>query len=254
MKIENAVAIVTGGASGLGEATVREYVNSGVKVSIWDMNAERGKAISVELGDAAIFIQTDVTDENQVTAAIEKTIETFGKISVAVNCAGIATAEKTVGKEGPHTLASFQRTININLIGSFNVARLAAAEMQKNEPNEDGERGVIVNTASIAAFDGQKGQVAYAGSKGGVVGMVLPMARDLANQGVRVNAIAPGLFMTPMMAGLPEAAREALSQQPLFPKRLGNPAEFGKLAKFLVECPYMNGETVRLDGGIRLPQ
>ncbi len=254
MNINDAVAIVTGGASGLGEATAREFVENGVKVSIWDMNSERGEAIASELGDAAIFIRTDVTSEDQVVDAVEKTVETFGKISVAVNCAGIATAEKTVGKEGPHSLEAFQRTININLIGSFNVARLAAAEMQKNETNDDGERGVIINTASIAAFDGQKGQVAYAGSKGGVVGMILPMARDLANQGIRVNAIAPGLFMTPMMAGLPEAARDALAQQPLFPKRLGNPREFGKLAKFIAECPYMNGETVRLDGGIRLPQ
>lgn len=254
MNINDAVAIVTGGASGLGEATAREFIENGVKVSIWDMNSERGEAIASELGDAAIFIRTDVTSEAQVVGAVEKTVETFGKISVAVNCAGIATAEKTVGKESPHSLEAFQRTININLIGSFNVARLAAAEMQKNEANDDGERGVIINTASIAAFDGQKGQVAYAGSKGGVVGMILPMARDLANQGIRVNAIAPGLFMTPMMAGLPEAARDALAQQPLFPKRLGNPREFGKLAKFIAECPYMNGETIRLDGGIRLPQ
>ncbi len=253
MNIKEVVAVVTGAASGLGEVCVREIVARGGRVTILDMNESRGEAIAEELGASVLFVKTDVTKEENVTKALDLTVQKFGKISVAINCAGIATAMKTVGKEGPHSLEAFQRVVDINLQGSFNVARLSAAHMQTNTTNENGERGLIINTASIAAFDGQKGQVAYAASKGGVVGMTLPMARDLANQGIRVNAIAPGLFMTPMMASLPEAAQIALAEQPLFPKRLGNPAEFGKLAAFMIECAYVNGETIRLDGGIRLP-
>ncbi|PTX56118.1 NAD(P)-dependent dehydrogenase (short-subunit alcohol dehydrogenase family) [Litoreibacter ponti] len=253
MDISQTVALISGGASGLGAASARVIVAGGGKVVLLDRDAERGATLASELGEGARFAQTDVTSESSVETARDWALSEFGRITGAVNCAGIAIAAKTVGRDGAHPLADFQRSIDINLVGSFNVCRLAAEAMQDNDPNADGERGVLINTASVAAFDGQKGQPAYAASKGGIVGMTLPMARDLAGIGVRTMAIAPGLFLTPMLEGLPEAAQEALASQPLFPKRLGKPEEFGKLVRFIIESPYLNGSTVRLDGGIRMP-
>ncbi|MDA0361635.1 MAG: SDR family NAD(P)-dependent oxidoreductase [Proteobacteria bacterium] len=253
MKNNEIVALVTGGASGLGEASVRELISKGAKVAILDRDQERGKSLAKELGSNVMFVPTDVTSEESVVSAISQAKEKYGFINVVVNCAGIAVAEKTVGKDGAHKLASFNKTLNINLSGSFNVSRLASEAMQSNSLNDQGERGVIINTASVAAFDGQKGQVAYAASKGGVASMTLPMARDLAQVGIRVLAIAPGLFMTPMLVGLPEKALESLSSQPLFPQRLGDPKEFGELVLFMIGAAYLNAEVVRLDAGIRLP-
>lgn len=253
MRIEDVKAVVTGGASGLGEATVREIVGAGGCAAILDMNAKRGEDLAAELGARAIFVKTDVTSEDGVTAALDAAQAAFGGLNAALSFAGIAIAMKTVGKEGPHPLDLYSKVIQVNLIGTFNVARLAADRMAKNTPDENGLTGVIVNTASIAGYEGQKGQAAYASSKGGVIGLTLPMARDLASYGIRVNTIAPGLILTPMMQSLPEEAREALSKQPLLPKRLGKPEEIAKLARFLIENDYMNGEVVRLDAGIRLP-
>ena len=253
MDINGAVAVVSGGASGLGEAVVRAVVARGGKAMILDRDAERGVALVEELGASVGFHRTDVTCEEDVSAAITQTVDVFGKVSISMACAGIVIGEKTVGRDGPHALESFKRVIDINLNGTFNLARLAAHAMQTNAPNADGERGVIINTASIAAYEGQKGQPAYASSKGGVAGLTLPMARDLAQQGIRVNAIAPGLIQTPMVDGLPEEARAELATQPVFPKRFGRPEEIGHLVCFLIENAYMNGETVRIDGGIRLP-
>jgi len=253
MKLSETVAVITGGASGLGEATVREFVAGGAKVAILDMNEERGNAVAGELGDNVLFQKTDVTDEASVAGAIAATMEKFGKITANINCAGIAVASKTLGKEGPHTLGLFKKVIDVNLTGTFNVFRLAAEQMAKNEPNEEGERGVIINTASVAAFDGQKGQVAYSATKGAIVGMTLPVSRDLAYYGIRICSIAPGLFFTPLFEGLGQEVVDSLSAQVTFPKRLGRPAEYGSLARTIVESPYMNGETIRLDGAIRLP-
>lgn len=253
MRIEETVAVVTGGASGLGEAAVREIIARGGKAAIVDLNEDQGNALSEELGDKAIFCKADVCNEDNVSGMLDSCVSTFGKVTAAVNFAGIAVAVKTLGKDGPHSLKLYQKVIDINLIGTFNVSRLASERMQKNTANEDGELGVIVNTASVAAFDGQKGQSAYAASKAGVAGLTLPMARDLASYGVRVNTIAPGLFLTPMLAALPEEALEALSNQPLFPQRLGKPEEIAKLACFMIESAYLNAEVIRLDGGIRLP-
>lgn len=253
MKSENVIALVTGGASGLGEACVREIVAAGGKAVAVDMNAERGTALAAELGDAVIFHKADVTSEEDVKAALDACEATHGPVNALVNCAGIAIAVKTVGRDGAHPLKSFGMVVDVNLKGTFNTCRLAAERMQHNTPDADGNTGVIVNTASIAAFDGQKGQPAYAASKAGVAGMTLPMARDLASVGVRVNCIAPGLFLTPMLQSLPEEAQEALGKQPLFPKRLGKPSEVAELAVFLINHAYMNGETIRVDGGIRLP-
>lgn len=253
MQLSDTIAIITGGASGLGEACVRRIVSSGGKAAILDLNADRGQALATELGATAIFAKTDVTREDDVAAALDATSVAFGGVNAAVSCAGIAIAAKTVGRDGAHALEAYRKVVDINLTGTFNVARLAAERMQSNTPNPDGERGVIVNTASVAAFDGQKGQPAYASSKAGVVGLTLPMARDLAGQGIRVNCIAPGLFLTPMMESLPEEAQAALAEQPLFPKRLGQPSEIADLAVFLITSPYMNAATVRLDAGIRLP-
>ena len=253
MKIDNTVAVITGGASGLGEATVRELVSRGGKAIIADINEDEGQALSEALGEHAIFRKTDVTSEQDVADTLDAGIDAFGAVNAAINFAGIAVAVKTLGKEGPHPLKLYQKVIDINLIGTFNVSRLASERMQKNTTNEDGELGVIVNTASVAAYDGQKGQPAYAASKAGVAGLTLPMARDLASYGVRVNTIAPGLFLTPMLSALPEEALQALEQQPLFPQRLGKPQEIAKLACFMIECAYLNAEVIRLDGGIRLP-
>ncbi|MFN3207956.1 MAG: SDR family NAD(P)-dependent oxidoreductase [Roseovarius sp.] len=250
MKITDTSAIVTGGASGLGEATARHFRTHGAKVTLLDRDAERGAAIAAEIG--AGFAETDVTDEASVRAAIATAKQEMGSITAAVNCAGIATGEKTLGRDGPHSLDGFRRTIDINLIGSFNVARLAAEEIARNVAAADGTRGVIINTASIAAFEGQKGQTAYAASKGGIVGLSVPMARDLSRDGIRVMAIAPGIFATPMLKGLPQEVQDSLAQDVTFPKRLGDPDEYAALARFIVECDYLNGEVIRLDGALRM--
>ncbi|GAB2564574.1 3-hydroxyacyl-CoA dehydrogenase [Spirosoma areae] len=257
MNLTNATAIVTGGASGLGEATTRLLAANGVNVVILDLNDDRGNALANELGGTVRFHRTNVTDEGDVQAAINLAIETFGGLHINVNCAGMAEARKTLGKVdgmyGAHSLSAFQKVISVNLIGTFNVIRLAALAMEQNEPNRsDGERGVIINTASVAAYDGQMGQAAYSASKGGIVGMTLPIARDLARSGIRVMTIAPGLFETPLLAGLPEEARLSLGQQVPFPSRLGRPAEYAMLVKSIIENPMLNGEVIRLDGAIRM--
>ncbi|WP_299699498.1 3-hydroxyacyl-CoA dehydrogenase [uncultured Tateyamaria sp.] len=250
MKLDTTMAVVTGGASGLGEATARHFAAQGAQVTLLDRDAERGTDVASEIGGH--FAETDVTDETSVAAAIDLAHSRMGGLNAAVNCAGIAVGIKTVGRDGPHPLPAFQKTIDINLVGSFNVARLAAVAMADNEPEADGARGVIINTASIAAFDGQKGQAAYAASKGGVVGMTLPMARDLASSGVRVMTIAPGIFKTPMLAGLPEDVQAALAADVPNPPRLGDPNEYARLAAFIVEMGYLNGEVIRLDGALRM--
>jgi NAD(P)-dependent dehydrogenase (short-subunit alcohol dehydrogenase family) len=253
MKINETVALITGGGSGLGEATTRVLAAQGGKVAILDLAKSNGAAIAKELGGNVLFLEGDVTSEEQVAAAVDKTVATFGAIHIVVNCAGIGTAGKTVGKnDQPLDLAPFKRTIEINLIGTFNVIRLTAARMVKNAPNAEGERGVIINTASVAAFDGQIGQAAYSASKGGVVGMTLPIARDLAQYGIRCCTIAPGIFETPMLMGLPDPARKALEASVPFPSRLGRPSEYAALARHIVENPMLNGETIRLDGAIRM--
>jgi len=250
MQISDTCAVITGGASGLGEATARQFAAAGAKVTLLDRDAERGEAVAAELGGT--FAQTDVTSEESVAAAIAKAKDAMGKITAAINCAGIGTAEKTLGKNGPHSLDHYKRILDINLMGSFNVARLTAAEMVKNEPDSDGARGVIVNTASVAAFDGQKGQVGYASSKGGIVGMTLPMARDLARDGIRVMTIAPGIFATPMLMGLPQEVQDSLAADVTCPQRLGDPNEYARLAQFIVECGYLNGTVIRIDGALRM--
>jgi NAD(P)-dependent dehydrogenase (short-subunit alcohol dehydrogenase family) len=252
MDLADVTAIVTGGASGLGEATAREIISRGGRAAIFDLNGEKGTKLAEEFGKTSVFIEADVTDEDSVRAGLHKTLDTFGKVNVLVNCAGIAVAKKTIGKEGPHDLASFSKVINVNLIGTFNAIRLAAEKMAFNHPNEHGERGVIINTASVAAFDGQIGQAAYSASKGGIVGMTLPLSRDLANLGIRVMSIAPGLFDTPLFAQLPEKARQALGKMTPFPSRLGRPSEYAQLVRSIIENPMLNGETIRLDGAIRM--
>ena len=250
MRIQDTAAIITGGASGLGEATARHFRANGASVTLLDRDTARGAAVAEEIG--AHFAETDVTDEASVSAAIDAAKTAMGRITCAVNCAGIAPAEKTLGRDGPHTLDGFRRVIDINLVGSFNVARLAAAAIAQNDPAPDGARGVIINTASIAAFEGQKGQSAYAASKGGVYGLSLPMARDLAREGIRVMAIAPGIFLTPMLQGLPQDVQDSLAQNVTCPKRLGDPSEYARLAAFIVECGYLNGEVIRIDGALRM--
>ncbi|WP_100011228.1 3-hydroxyacyl-CoA dehydrogenase [Lentibacillus sediminis] len=252
MKIGNITALVTGGASGLGEATVRKIVSEGGKAVILDLSEEKGQTLVEELGENTYFFQTDVTDESSVQAALDKAVETVGNFHVLVNCAGIGAAEKTFGKKGVHRLDSFSKVIQVNLIGTFNVIRLAAEKMAENEPNESDERGVIINTASVAAFDGQIGQAAYSASKGGITGMTLPIARDLSSLGIRVMTIAPGLFETPLFASLPDKARKALGEMTPFPSRLGYPEEYALLASSIIENPMLNGETIRLDGAIRM--
>jgi NAD(P)-dependent dehydrogenase (short-subunit alcohol dehydrogenase family) len=253
MQIQGIGAVVTGGGSGLGEATVRALAARGARVAILDLGRSKGAEVAKSIGDAAIFCEADVASEEQVSAALDRAVETFGGLHVAVNCAGIGTAGRTVDKSGkPFDLKLFELTLRVNLLGTFNVIRLAAARMTKNQPNEENERGVIVNTASVAAFEGQIGQCAYSASKGGVVGMTLPIARDLAAVGIRVNTIAPGLFATPMLMMMPQEAREYLGSQVPFPRRLGNPPEFAALACHIVENPMINGETIRLDGAIRM--
>ena len=250
MDIANAAAVITGGASGLGEATARHFAGLGAHVTLLDRDRDRGAAVAADIGGH--FVQTDVTSEKSVQAAIDTAVGKMGYVSVAVNCAGIALGIKTVGRDGAHPLDAFQRTIDINLVGTFNVARLAVKAMQGNEPDQDGARGVIVNTASIAAFEGQKGQTAYAASKGGVAGMCLPMARDLASLGIRVMTIAPGIFKTPMLAGLPQEVQDSLAADVPCPARLGDPAEYAQLAAFIVGAGYLNGEVIRIDGALRM--
>lgn len=252
MEIQNCVAIVTGGASGLGEACVRNLVTNGAKVSIFDFAEERARKICSELGDAMLFCNTDVTDEKTVKTAVDQTTDSFGKIDLAINCAGVGTPAKVIGKEGPMSMDQFNKVLQINLVGTMHVIRLAAEKMLKNTPNEDGERGVIINTASIAAFEGQIGQAAYSASKAGVVGMTLPIAREFADYGIRVVTIAPGIFETPMLAGLPEKAREALYKMVPFPSRLGKPSEFALLVKQIIENPMLNACTIRLDAALRM--
>ncbi|WP_042347555.1 3-hydroxyacyl-CoA dehydrogenase [Bacillus massiliigorillae] len=253
MKLTETIALVTGGASGLGEATTRNIVANGGKVAILDLSEERGASLVEELGnDKVIFVKTDVTNEESIQVAIASAINAFGSINALVNCAGIADAQRTVSKKGAHNLATFTKVVTVNLIGTFNMIRLAAEQMIHNEPNENEERGVIINTASVAAFDGQIGQAAYSASKGGVVGMTLPIARDLAPFGVRVMTIAPGMFNTPMFATLPEEARTALGSAVPFPSRLGEPSEYGMLVNSIIQNPMLNGETIRLDGAIRM--
>jgi len=253
MNINETVSLVTGGGSGLGEATTRALAAKGGKVAIVDLAKSRGPAIAQELGNNVLFLEGDVTNDEQVAAAVDRAVATFGAVHVVVNCAGIATAGKTVGKnDQPLDLAPFRKTIEVNLIGTFNVIRLAASRMAKNTPKANGERGVIINTASIAAFDGQIGQAAYSASKGGVVGLTLPIARDLAQYGIRCCTIAPGIFETPMLMGLPDSARKALEASIPFPSRLGRPAEYAALACHIIENPMLNGETIRLDGAVRM--
>ncbi|SDN32034.1 3-hydroxyacyl-CoA dehydrogenase [Bacillus sp. OK048] len=253
MRIQDSIALVTGGASGLGEATVRNIVKNGGKAVILDLSVEKGTCLEEELGENAVFYKTNVTSEEDVQTAITSTIARFGNINTVVNCAGIAVAEKTVGRNTAHSFESFKKVIEINLIGTFNVIRLAAEKMVNNQPNQEGERGVIINTASVAAFDGQIGQAAYSASKGGVVGMTLPIARDLAKSGIRVMTIAPGLIETPLFASLSEQAKTALESQVPFPSRLGHPSEYAQLTQSIIENVMLNGETIRLDGAIRMP-
>ena len=243
MRIEENTFLVAGGGSGLGEATARMLVDSGARVVVADLKGEAP--------EGGRFVETDVTDEGSVRAAVNAALE-VGGLRGAVNCAGVASAEKVLGREGPHPLDSFANVVQINLVGTFNVIRLVAEAMVSNDPSESGERGVIVNTASVAAFDGQIGQVAYAASKGGVVALTLPVARELAKSGIRVMTIAPGIFDTPMMAGLPEEARESLGKQVPFPPRLGRPEEYADLVKHIIENEMLNGEVIRLDGAIRM--
>ena len=252
MEVAEKVFVVSGGASGLGEATARLLARSGGKVVVADMNAEAGNHVAGEIGARAKFVQTDVTNEDQVQAAVNAAVESFGGLHGAISCAGVGMAMRIVSKMGPHPLDVFKTVIDINLIGTFNVMRYAANVMAQNDPNEGGERGVIVNTASVAAYDGQIGQCAYAASKAAIVGMTLPAARDLAKLGIRCVTIAPGLFDTPLMAMLPEEAKASLGQSVPFPNRLGQPDEFAQLAKQIIELPMLNGETIRLDGALRM--
>jgi NAD(P)-dependent dehydrogenase (short-subunit alcohol dehydrogenase family) len=252
MEISGKVALVTGGASGLGAATAKMIVEEGGHVVIADLNVQAGQALAKELGHAARFVRTDVSDAAEAEAAVKTAMDEFGALHISVQCAGIADAQRVIGKNGPADLERFSKLIRINLIGTFNVARLAAWVMAPNAPNEEGECGVIINTASVAAFDGQIGQAAYSASKGGIAAMTLPLARDLSSIGIRVMAIAPGIFDTPMLAGMPEDVRKALGAMVPFPKRLGRPSEYAQLARDIIENPMLNGEVIRLDGAIRM--
>ena len=253
MQIDSAGALVSGGASGLGEATVRRLHGAGARVVIADLNREKGEALADELGAGVAFHEVNVTDADSVEAAVTAASAAPRGLRIAVGCAGIGWAQRVTGKGGPHPLDLFKNVVEVNLVGMFNLMRLASTAMNANEPDEGGERGLFVSTASVAAFDGQIGQIAYSASKGGIVGMTLPAARDLASRGIRVMAIAPGLFDTPLLAALPEPAREALGKTIPFPSRLGLPAEFADLVAAIAGNPMLNGETIRLDGAIRMP-
>jgi 3-hydroxyacyl-CoA dehydrogenase/3-hydroxy-2-methylbutyryl-CoA dehydrogenase len=253
MQIDGAAALVAGGASGLGAATARALHQAGARVVIADLNAELGEALASELGDMASFAQTDVTDAEAVKAAVEAAAGAEGGLRISVCCAGVGWAGRVSGKQGPHDLDIYSKVIEVNLIGTFNVLRLACEAMNANDPDEGGERGVCINTASIAAFDGQIGQAAYASSKAGVVGLTLPAARDMSSRGVRVATIAPGTFDTPMLAALPQERRDALGAEIPFPSRLGQPDEYASLALEIVRNTMINGETIRLDGALRMP-
>jgi len=253
MRIEGSGALVAGGASGLGEATARRLHAEGAVVTIGDVDTEKGEALVAGLGDRARFARADVTQADEVEALVAAAAQADGGLRVSVSCAGVGWPEKITGKRGPHALEPFQKVVAVNLVGTFNVLRFAASAMHANEPDEEGERGVCINTASVAAYDGQIGQVAYAASKGGVVSMTLPAARDLASAGIRVCTIAPGLFDTPLLAALPEPQRQALGEAIPFPRRLGRPDEFAHLAVHIAENPMLNGEVIRLDGAIRMP-
>jgi 3-hydroxyacyl-CoA dehydrogenase/3-hydroxy-2-methylbutyryl-CoA dehydrogenase len=252
MQVKDSIAVITGGASGLGESCVRSLSALGGKVAILDIAAERGEKLAAELGSSVIFVHADVTSDESSSAAVAKAAAAFGRINVAINCAGVADPGKILSKKGPMSLAFFNRVIQINLVGTLNIIRLAVEQMVKNTPNEEGEKGVIINTASVAAFDGQIGQAAYSASKAGVAGMTLPIARECADYGIRVMTIAPGLFDTPIMAGLPESVRVMLAQTVPFPKRLGKPQEYAALARHIIENPMLNGECIRLDGSLRM--
>jgi NAD(P)-dependent dehydrogenase (short-subunit alcohol dehydrogenase family) len=252
LRVEDSTFFITGGGSGLGAATARLLAQNGASVVLADVNEEAGERTASQIGSGAKFVRTDVTNEGSVQDALDSAVETFGSLNGVVNCAGIGPAAKVVGKKGVHDMGLFTKTVEINLMGTFNVIRLAAVKLGENEPGEDGERGVVVNTASVAAYDGQIGQAAYAASKGGVVALTLPVARELASSGIRVVTIAPGIFETPMLAALPEAAKESLGKQVPFPPRLGKPEEYAALAKHIIENQMLNGEVIRLDGGIRM--
>ncbi|MDQ4042320.1 MAG: 3-hydroxyacyl-CoA dehydrogenase [Actinomycetota bacterium] len=252
MEIQGRTFFITGGGSGLGAATVRRLAQEGSNVLIADVDEEAGESLAADIGDGARFARADVTDVESTQGALDVALDAFGGVHGLVNCAGIGSAEKVVGKRGVHSLDSFVKAVQINLVGTFNPIRLAAPIMMKNEPDEGGERGVIVNTASVAAFDGQIGQAAYSASKGGVASMTLPVAREMAEHGIRVMTIAPGLFETPMLAALPEDAQESLGNQVPFPSRLGRPEEYAALVKHIVENQMLNGEVIRLDGAIRM--
>jgi NAD(P)-dependent dehydrogenase (short-subunit alcohol dehydrogenase family) len=252
LKLNGLTAIVTGGASGLGEACVRRFVANGANVVIADLNEERGHDVADELGAAVRFHKTNVTSESDAEACVQTAKDAFGGLHILVNCAGIATAQRTIGRDGPMPLNDFAKVINVNVVGTFNMTRLAAILMSENEPNADDERGVVINTASVAAFEGQIGQVPYSASKGAIVAMTLPLAREFARFGVRVATIAPGIMDTPMLAGLPEPARISLGQQVPFPPRLGRPEEYAHTAQFIIENGLLNGEVIRLDGAIRM--
>jgi NAD(P)-dependent dehydrogenase (short-subunit alcohol dehydrogenase family) len=252
MKLAIAKAVITGGASGLGFATAQRVIDAGGQVVLLDINDEQGVASAASLGDRASFINTDVSNEESVKAAISTANATMGGITLAVNCAGIATAGRALGRSGPWPSEIFNKVIQVNLVGSFNVTKEAAAFMQHNEANDDGERGVVISTASIAAFEGQIGQAAYSASKGGVVGMMLPLAREFAQFGIRVNTIAPGVFLTPMVSGMPEEVQASLGKQVPFPPRLGRPEEYANAVEFIYATTMVNGETIRVDGAIRM--
>ncbi|MGG3468291.1 3-hydroxyacyl-CoA dehydrogenase [Neobacillus pocheonensis] len=252
MNIQECRAIVTGGASGLGEATIRKIIEKGGKAVIFDQSEEHGRRLQEELGESVLFLKTDVTKEEDIQEALNKAADFMGSVNAVVNCAGIGIAEKVIGRNGAHNLSLFSRVINVNLVGTFNVIRLAAEKMVTNIVNDQNERGVIINTASVAAFDGQIGQAAYSASKGGIVGMTLPIARELARYGIRVMTIAPGLFHTPMFDTLPQEARDSLGKMVPFPPRLGYPGEYAQLVQSIIENSMLNGETIRLDGAIRM--
>ncbi len=252
MNLKDAVALVTGGGSGLGAATARGFAGCGAKIVILDLPSSPGAKVAEEFGANGTFVPADVVSGAEVESAVAKAVERFGAMHIAVNCAGIGRAQRTVGRDAPHSLDLFNKVIQINLVGTFNVIRLAAAQMARNQPNSEGERGVIVNTASVAAYDGQIGQAAYSASKGGVVSLTLPVARDLSSLGIRVCTIAPGIFETPMLGQLPDPARKALEASIPFPSRLGRPSEYAALARHIVENPMLNGETIRLDGALRM--